>query len=257
MSNYRGRSRRRIPPARPCLDAGQYREAAARPRLVVGISGASGAIYGARLLELLHPLPVETHLVMTRSAELTLALETELKAADLRARADAVHAIGDLAAPISSGSFRTIGMIVAPCSIRSMAEIATGATTTLLTRAADVTLKERRRLVLMVRETPLHTGHLRTMAALSEMGAVIAPPVPAFYAKPASLAEMIDHTLGRVLDLFGLDSGTVRRWGEPEITLVLCQSCSAVFRADLLPRGLAVGGGGGEAVPGDVDGGGA
>jgi flavin prenyltransferase len=186
------------------------------PRLVIGISGASGAIYGARLLELLHPLPVETHLVMTRSAELTLALETELKAADLRARADAVHAIGDLAAPISSGSFRTIGMIVAPCSIRSMAEIATGATTTLLTRAADVTLKERRRLVLMVRETPLHTGHLRTMAALSEMGAVIAPPVPAFYAKPTSLAEMIDHTLGRVLDLFGLDSGTVRRWGEPE-----------------------------------------
>ena len=189
------------------------------PRLVVGISGASGAIYGARLLELLHKLPVETHLVMTRSAELTLALETELKAVDLRARADAVHAIGDLAAPISSGSFRTIGMIVAPCSIRSMAEIATGATTTLLTRAADVTLKERRLLVLMVRETPLHTGHLRTMAALSEMGAVIAPPVPAFYAKPQSLAEMIDHTLGRVLDLFGLDSGTVRRWGEPGIAL--------------------------------------
>jgi flavin prenyltransferase len=187
----------------------------ARPRLVVGISGASGAIYGARLLELLHELPVETHLVMTRSAELTLALETELKATDLRARADAVHGIGDLAAPISSGSFRTIGMIVAPCSIRSMAEIATGATTTLLTRAADVTLKERRRLVLMVRETPLHLGHLRAMVALSEMGAVIAPPVPGFYAKPQSLAEMIDHTLGRMLDLFGIDTGTVRRWGEP------------------------------------------
>lgn len=187
----------------------------ARPRLVVGISGASGAIYGARLLELLRPLPVETHLVMTRSAELTLALETELKAAELRARADAAHAIGDLAAPIASGSFRTIGMIVAPCSIRSMAEIATGATTTLLTRAADVTLKERRRLVLMVRETPLHLGHLRAMTTLSEMGAVIAPPVPAFYARPQSLAEMIDHTLGRMLDLFGLDAGTVRRWGEP------------------------------------------
>jgi 4-hydroxy-3-polyprenylbenzoate decarboxylase len=187
----------------------------ARPRLVVGISGASGAVYGARLLELLRPLPVETHLVMTRSAELTLALETELKASDLRARADTVHAIGDLAAPIASGSFRTIGMIVAPCSIRSMAEIATGATTTLLTRAADVTLKERRPLVLMVRETPLHLGHLRTMVALSEMGAVIAPPAPAFYAKPRSLAEMIDHTLGRMLDLFGLDAGAVRRWGEP------------------------------------------
>jgi 4-hydroxy-3-polyprenylbenzoate decarboxylase len=145
----------------------------------------------------------------------TLSLETGLKPADLRARADVVHAIGDLAAPISSGSFQTIGMIVAPCSVRSMAEIATGATTTLLTRAADVTLKERRRLVLMVRETPLHTGHLRTMTALSEIGAVIAPPVPAFYAKPQSLDEMIDQTLGRILDLFGLDTGTVRRWGEP------------------------------------------
>ena len=186
-----------------------------RPRLVVGISGASGAIYGARLLELLRPLPVETHLVMSRSAEVTLALETGLKPADLRSRADVVHSAGDLAAPISSGSFQTIGMIVAPCSVRSMAEIATGATTTLLTRAADVALKERRRLVLLVRETPLHTGHLRTMTALSEMGAVIAPPVPAFYAKPQSLEEMIDQTLGRILDLFGLDTGSVRRWGEP------------------------------------------
>ncbi|HZT86565.1 MAG TPA: UbiX family flavin prenyltransferase [Stellaceae bacterium] len=185
-----------------------------RPRLIVGISGASGAIYGARLLELLQPLPVETHLVVSRSAEVTLALETGVKAAELRARADVVHAVGDMAAPISSGSFPTIGMVVAPCSIRSMAEIATGATTTLLTRAADVVLKERRRLVLLVRETPLHTGHLRTMTALSEMGAVIAPPVPAFYARPRSLAEMIDQTLGRVLDLFGLDAGTVRRWGE-------------------------------------------
>jgi flavin prenyltransferase len=184
------------------------------PRLIVGISGASGAIYGARLLEILQPLPVETHLVMSRSAEMTLALETELKPADLRTRADVVHAIGDLAASISSGSFQTLGMVVAPCSIRSMAEIATGVTTTLLTRAADVVLKERRRLVLMVRETPLHTGHLQTMAALSQMGAVIAPPVPAFYAKPQTIAEMIDQTLGRVLDLFGLDSGTVRRWGE-------------------------------------------
>jgi 4-hydroxy-3-polyprenylbenzoate decarboxylase len=188
-----------------------------RSRLIVGISGASGAIYGARLLELLQPLPVETHLVMSRSAEVTLALETDLRPADLRARADVVHGALDLAAPISSGSFPTIGMIVAPCSVRSMAEIATGATTTLLTRAADVVLKERRRLVLMVRETPLHTGHLRTMTALSEMGAVIAPPVPAFYAKPHSLAEMIDQTLGRILDLFGLDTGTVHRWGEPAV----------------------------------------
>lgn len=191
------------------------RQKPAHPRLIVGISGASGAIYGARLLELLRPLPVETHLVMSRSAEMTLALETDLKSAELKSRADVVHAVGDLAAPISSGSFPTLGMIIAPCSVRSMSEIASGVTTTLLTRAADVVLKERRRLVLLVRETPLHTGHLRTMTALSEMGAVIAPPVPAFYAKPRSLEEMIDHTLGRALDLFGLDAGTVRRWGEP------------------------------------------
>lgn len=186
------------------------------PRLIVGISGASGIVYGARLLQLLRDLPVETHLVMSKSAEVTLALETDLKPAELRDRADIVHPIGDMAAPISSGSFQTMGMIVAPCSIRSMAEIATGATTTLLTRAADVVLKERRRLVLMVRETPLHTGHLRTMTALSEMGAVIAPPVPAFYARPKTLDEMVDQSLGRVLDLFGLDAGTVRRWGDEE-----------------------------------------
>jgi 4-hydroxy-3-polyprenylbenzoate decarboxylase len=184
-------------------------ERQANPRLVIGISGASGAVYGARLLELLKPLPVETHLVVSRAAEVTLALETGLKPAELRARADRTYAIGDMAAPISSGSFQTIGMIVVPCSIRSMAEIASGVTTTLLTRAADVTLKERRRLVLMVRETPLHT-------ALSEMGAVIAPPVPAFYAQPQSLAEMIDQTLGRMLDLFGLDTGGVKRWGEAQ-----------------------------------------
>jgi flavin prenyltransferase len=190
-------------------------EKSAQPRIIVGISGASGTIYGARLLELLHPLPVETHLVISRTAERTLALETDLKSAALKANADVVHAIGDMAAPISSGSFRTIGMVIAPCSIRSMSEIASGVTTTLLTRAADVVLKERRRLVLLVRETPLHTGHLRTMTALSEIGAVITPPVPAFYAKPQTIAEMIDQTLGRVLDLFGLDTGTVKRWGEP------------------------------------------
>jgi 4-hydroxy-3-polyprenylbenzoate decarboxylase len=194
------------------------RQGSGRPRLIVGISGASGVVYGVRLLDLLKSLPVETHLVVSRSAELTLALETDLKPADLRDRADVVHAIGDMAAPISSGSFPTLGMVIAPCSIRSMSEIATGVTTTLLTRAADVVLKERRRLVLAVRETPLHTGHLRTMTALSEMGAIIAPPVPAFYARPQSLDEMIDHSLGRLLDLFGLDSGTVRRWGEAAAT---------------------------------------
>ena len=189
-------------------------EIAKTPRLIVGISGASGVIYGARLLELLRPLPIETHLVMSRAAEVTLALETALNPAAVRSRADVVHGIGDLAAPISSGSFKTIGMVVAPCSIRTMAEIASGVTTTLLSRAADVVLKERRRLVLMVRETPLHTGHLRTMAALSEMGAVIAPPVPAFYAKLQTIAEVIDQSLGRLLDLFDLDTGSVKRWGE-------------------------------------------
>jgi 4-hydroxy-3-polyprenylbenzoate decarboxylase len=193
-------------------------EEAGPRRLIVGISGASGVIYGVRLLELLRPLPIETHLVVTRAAEVALAVETDLKPAAVRALADVVHAIGDIAAPISSGSFKTMGMVVAPCSIRSMAEIASGVTTTLLSRAADVALKERRRLVLLVRETPLHTGHLRTMTALSEMGAVIAPPVPAFYAKPQSLAEMIDQTLGRVLDLFGLETGRVRRWGEAAIS---------------------------------------
>src|ERR1700756_1259426 len=161
-------------------------EPSERPRLIVGISGASGAIYGARLLELLRSLPVETHLVITRAAEVTLALETDLKPATVRSLADVVHAIGDLAAPISSGSFKTMGMVVAPCSIRSMSEIASGVTTTLLTRAADVVLKERRRLVLLVRETPLHTGHLRTMTALSEMGAIIAPPLrPSRHSTPS------------------------------------------------------------------------
>jgi len=184
------------------------------PRLVIGISGASGVIYGVRLLEILRALPVETHLVMTKAAEVALAHETQLKVAEVHALARRCHAVTDMAAPLASGSFRSLGMIVAPCSIRSMSEIATGATSTLLTRAADVALKERRRLVLMVRETPLHLGHLRTMAALAEMGAIIAPPVPAFYARPASLEDMIDHTLGRVLDLFGLAAPNLCRWGE-------------------------------------------
>ena len=183
-------------------------------RLIVGISGASGIAYGVRALQLLRNAGVETHLVMSRTAEVTSAYESALKVAEIRALAHKAHAIDDMAAAIASGSFATMGMIVAPCSVRSMSEIATGVTTTLLTRAADVTLKERRRLVLMVRETPLHTGHLRSMTALSEMGAIIAPPVPAFYAKPAGLDDLVDHTVGRVLDLFGIDVGVVRRWGE-------------------------------------------
>ena len=183
-------------------------------RLIVGLSGASGVRYGVRLLEALRPLPVESHLVMSKAAELTLAYETDLKVAAVQALADVVHRVGDLGAPISSGSYRTLGMVIAPCSIRSMSEIASGATASLLTRAADVVLKERRRLVLMVRETPLHSGHLRTMLALSEMGAVIAPPVPAFYAAPQGLEDILDHSVGRVLDLFDLESPLVRRWGE-------------------------------------------
>lgn len=191
-------------------------KSAAPVRLVVGITGASGVLYGVRLLELLRPLPVETHLVLSRAAEMTLGYETERKPAEVKALADHCYPVADVGAAIASGSFPTIGMVIAPCSVRSMAEIAGGVTSSLLTRAADVTLKERRRLVLMLRETPLHTGHLRNMLALSEMGAIIAPPVPAFYARPATLAEMVDHTVGRVLDLFGIDAGTVRRWGEGE-----------------------------------------
>jgi len=185
-----------------------------RPRLIVGITGASGIVYGVRLLELLRQAPVETHLVVSRAAEITMAHEGPTKVADVRALADQWYRIDNIAAPISSGSFKTAGMVIAPCSIRSMSEIATGVTTTLLTRAADVVLKERRRLVLMVRETPLHTGHLRTMTALSEMGAVIYPPVPALYAHPATLADMVDHTVGRMLDLFDIEVGVVDRWGE-------------------------------------------
>ncbi|MGN6063234.1 MULTISPECIES: UbiX family flavin prenyltransferase [Brevundimonas] len=186
--------------------------APAPPRLVVGISGASGVVYGARVLDALRELGVESHLVVTRAALLTLSQETDLTPDDLTAKADVVHRLNDVGATISSGSFRTLGMIVAPCSVRTMSEIATGVTSTLLTRAADVTLKERRPLVLMVRETPLHLGHLRTMTALTEMGAVIAPPLPAFYAKPDSLEQMIDQSVGRALDVFGLDWSAVRRW---------------------------------------------
>jgi flavin prenyltransferase len=187
---------------------------AGQDRLIIGISGASGVAYGLRALQLLRNVGVETHLVMTRTAELTLSYETTLKVADVRAAAMRVYEVDDMSAPIASGSYLTSGMIVAPCSVRSMSEIATGATSNLLTRAADVTLKERRRLVLLVRETPLHTGHLRTMTALSEMGAIIAPPVPAFYPKPQSLEDMIDFTVGRVLDLFAISGPPIRRWGE-------------------------------------------
>jgi 4-hydroxy-3-polyprenylbenzoate decarboxylase len=181
-------------------------------RLIVAISGASGVIYGVRTLERLREIGIETHLVMTRAAKITLSHETDLKVGDVEALASVVHPADDVGASISSGSFRTLGMIVAPCSIRSLSEIASGVTSGLLARAADVVLKERRRLVLLVREAPLHGGHLKTMLAATEMGAIIAPPVPAFYFRPKSLAEVIDQTVGRSLDLFGLEVQGVRRW---------------------------------------------
>lgn len=180
--------------------------------MVVGISGASGVIYGVRVLDALKEMGVESHLVISRAALLTLSQETDLAPDDVTQRASVVHKIGDVGATIASGSFRTMGMIIAPCSVRTMSEIATGVTSTLLTRAADVVLKERRQLVLMVRETPLHLGHLRTMTALAEMGAVIAPPLPALYARPESVEQIIDQSVGRALDLFGLDWHAVRRW---------------------------------------------
>jgi 4-hydroxy-3-polyprenylbenzoate decarboxylase len=186
-------------------------------RLIVGITGASGAIYGVRALELLRIAAVETHLVLTRSATLTISYELDRGIDEVKALADMVHPIADVGACIASGSFRTDGMIVAPCSMHSLAAIASGNCDNLLARAADVVLKERRRLVLLAREAPLHLGHLRNMVAATEMGAIVSPPVPAFYAKPHSIADIVDHTVGRALDLFGIDTGRVRRWrdGEP------------------------------------------
>ena len=181
-------------------------------RLIVGISGASGTVYGVRLLEMLREAEIETHLVMSKSAELTLAYETDLKPKDVRALASVNYSVADIGAAISSGSFPTMGMIIAPCSIRTMSEIACGVTSSLLSRAADVVLKEKRRLVLAVRETPLHVGHLRTMTTLAEIGAVVAPIVPAFYNRPKSVDDIINHTCGRLLDLFGIDTGMVKRW---------------------------------------------
>ena len=181
-------------------------------RLIVGISGASGTIYGVRLLEMLRKAGIETHLVMSKSAEMTLVYETDLKPKDVRALAAVHYPVTDIGAAISSGSFPTMGMIIAPCSIRTMGEISTGVTASLLSRAADVVLKEKRRLVLAMRETPLHSGHLRSMATLADIGAVIAPIVPAFYNRPQSVDDIVNHTCGRLLDLFGIDTGLVKRW---------------------------------------------
>lgn len=191
-------------------------ETAIKDRLVVGISGATGVVYGIRLLEALREIGVESHLVVSKAAQMTLALETQFTLKSVLDKADHHYKPADVGAAIASGSFQTKGMVVAPCSIRSMSEIATGVTASLLTRAGDVTLKERRPLVLAVRETPLHLGHLRTMTSLAEMGAIIMPPVPAFYAAPNSLDDLVDHFVGRILDCFGYNWAKAKRWDGPQ-----------------------------------------
>jgi 4-hydroxy-3-polyprenylbenzoate decarboxylase len=188
----------------------------ATTRLVVGMAGASGAIYGIRLLEVLRARrEVETHLVITKPAERTIAEETSYRVAEVREMASVVHPLTDIGASIASGSFRTVGMVVIPCSIHTVSSVAYCQSDNLLTRAADVVLKERRKLVLVVRETPLHPGHLKAMLAAAEAGAVILPPVPAFYSQPKTVEDIVDHTVGRVLDQFGIEHDLVRRWGEP------------------------------------------
>jgi 4-hydroxy-3-polyprenylbenzoate decarboxylase len=188
-----------------------------RRRIIVGITGATGIAYGIRVLEFLRTADVETHLIVSKAGHLTRGYETNLSARDLETLADVNYAPADIGAAIASGSFRTIGMVIAPCSIRTLAEIASCATSSLLTRAADVCLKERRRVVLLVRETPLHTGHLRAMLAATEMGAVVMPPVPAFYTQPRTIQDIVDQTVGRALDLFGIEAPGIRRWsGHPE-----------------------------------------
>lgn len=185
----------------------------AKRRLIVAISGASGATYGIRALERLRNAGIESHLIVSKAAGLSLSAETDRSLADVQALADVVYKPADIGAAIASGSFRTLGMLIAPCSIKSLSEIATGVTSSLISRAADVCLKERRRLVLMVRESPLHLGHLRTMAAVTEMGAIVAPPMPAFYTRPKSLDDVVDQSVARALDLFDIDTG-MTRWGE-------------------------------------------
>jgi 4-hydroxy-3-polyprenylbenzoate decarboxylase len=181
-------------------------------RLIIAITGASGTAYGVRLLQVLQATDIQTHLVLTESAKLTMAAETDFQPAQVQALADVVHSAKNIGATIASGSFVTLGMVVAPCSINTMSEIAWGITGNLISRAADVTLKERRRLILLVRETPLHAGHLKSMLQVTQNGAIVMPPVPALYIKPKSVDEVIDHTVGRVLDLLGLDTDLVQRW---------------------------------------------
>ncbi|MGI8743924.1 MAG: UbiX family flavin prenyltransferase [Bryobacteraceae bacterium] len=185
-------------------------------RIVVGISGASGSIYGVRLMERLRRRPdVEIHLTLTQAGEKTLFIETGKRAADLKSLADFTYPIADISCRLASGSFITAGMVIAPCSINTMSAIAAGVSSNLMVRAADVVLKERRKLILMVRETPFHLGHLRAMVALTECGAIIAPPVPAFYQKPQTLLDIVDHSVDRVLDLLGLPEPEAKRWDGP------------------------------------------
>ena len=181
-------------------------------RLIIGISGASGIVYGVRILQVLQHSDIETHLVMSDSARMTLATELDMSVKEVESLASEVHNAKNIGATISSGSFKTMGMVVAPCSIKSLSEIAYGMTSGLLSRAADVVLKERRRLVLLIRETPLHSGHLRTMLQASENGAILMPPVPALYARPQSIDDMVNHTVGRCLDLFDIETDLVKRW---------------------------------------------
>lgn len=184
-------------------------------KLIIGISGATGIIYGIKLLELLQQTDIETHLVVSKAGHQTRAYETFLSAQNLNAIADVHYNNGDLAAAIASGSFKTLGMIIAPCSMRTLADIACGTTSTLISRAADVVLKERRRLVLMTRESPLNLTHIDNMRKVTEMGGIIAPSSPAFYTQPNCIDDLINHSLGRLLDLFDIELNLVKRWGDP------------------------------------------
>ena len=183
-----------------------------QPRIIVAITGASGAIYGIRLLEVLRSAGVKTHLVISKAGALALGYETDTTVSEVKALADETHPIGDVGASIASGSFQTQGMVVAPCSVKTLSEIASGVTGNLISRAADVALKERRRVVLMLRETPLHLGHIRAMAQVTEMGGIIFPPVPAFYTRPKNIGELVDDSVGRVLELLGIETGILKRW---------------------------------------------
>jgi len=186
-------------------------------RIIIGVTGASGSIYGWRLLEKLRSVAeMEIHLVLSRSGERTAFLEMGKTAADFRALADTTYPIEDIGCRLASGSFATEGMVIAPCSIHTMSAIAAGISNNLMVRAADVTLKERRRLILMVRESPLHLGHLRSMTALAEMGAILAPPVPGFYHRPQTVGELVDHSVDRVMDLMGVPSADAKRWDGPK-----------------------------------------